>query len=112
MVLYILYDNMHIPLYVGITCDLRRRIKEHSATNIGVYSTHIKYVTFESKEQAIHNESYWIFLLKPKYNINLILWDESLIEDVVFKNYKYYTDAWEIPINGIDFVIPYKLDAY
>lgn len=63
---------MHtIPLYVGVTSNLPRRMKEHTSYNghIVKASTHMSVTAFPTREEAESGERHYIWKLRPANNI-------------------------------------------
>lgn len=59
------------PLYVGVTSDLPRRIRQHESNRAiwATRATHISTVAFESRSEAAAGEVECISSLRPLYNV-------------------------------------------
>lgn len=59
-----------LPLYVGQTNDLRRRMREHARDRYGSHNvTHISITRCETRWEALGVESHYIGKLRPAGNV-------------------------------------------
>lgn len=68
---YIFYDSLNIPLYVGKSSNLRNRISVHVSTSpFYMFAKYIRFYEVEELWQVDIVESYLIHKLLPEYNID------------------------------------------
>lgn len=68
---YIFYDSLNIPLYVGKTSNLRNRVGGHVSTSpFYMFAKYIRFYEVEELWQVDIVESYLIHKLLPEYNID------------------------------------------
>ena len=91
---YLLYYKNEL-VYVGVSCDIARRLNEHRCQN-GKTWDFVKYIEEDDYLNAIKIENYFIDTYKPKYNLG----DSKLkaamrsFKDRFDENTIPYSDEW------------------
>lgn len=68
---YLMYDADNVLLYVGITDNIKRRLRGHYKDKHWIDDVvRVSYETYDTREDAKFMERRFICLYRPKYNIH------------------------------------------
>lgn len=96
---YVVYSGHRRPLYVGQTCNLAQRMRDHEKRSHWMSrATFISALPAETREEAMELEANRIVTLRPEHNRNVI-WDykRTVVDAMHDANYEALCDEEPAP---------------